>query len=507
MKIALAQINSTVGDFEGNISKMVSFVEKARNKKAELLVFPVSALAGNPLYDLPHRPEFTEACREALNKFLPYASGIGVLLGLGLSLPTFGKDGKKALLIENGQIIAHTGQLGLLEFGKKKIGVLLDDEIKANAAADEVPDIYINLVPYPYCFKGLKNRIRFLSEMTVDLGVPLVSVNQVGGNGELIFDGSSMAFDQDGSLIHLGKTFEEDMLIFDTGIINGPLAVPEENISWLYQALILGFRDYFHKTGFKKTLLGLSGGLDSALAACIAVDALGKENVLGVYMPSRYSSDHSKKDAAQLAENLGIEYRELPIEDIFASYIKLLNGTEDTKGDLAEENIQARIRGNLLMFISNREGYMLVNTSNKSEFAVGYTTMYGDMCGSLAPIADVPKTMVYKLCRYINREGERIPVNIITKPPSAELRPGQVDQDSLPDYEVLDAIIHMYVEKKMSADQIVQEGYPRDLVIRILNTIDRMEYKRRQAPPPLKITSHTLGFDGKLPLVQRFSRR
>ena len=175
----------------------------------------------------------------------------------------------------------------------------------------------------------------------------------------------------------------------------------------------MGFRDYFHKTGFKKTLLGLSGGLDSALAACIAVDALGKENVLGVYMPSRYSSDHSKKDAEQLAENLGIEYRELPIEDIFASYIKLLNGTEDTKGDLAEENIQARIRGNLLMFISNREGYMLVNTSNKSEFAVGYTTMYGDMCGSLAPIADVPKTMVYKLCRYINREGERIPVNII----------------------------------------------------------------------------------------------
>ena len=326
------------------------------------------------------------------------------MLGLGLSCPHSVKMGK-ALLIENGQIIAHTGQLGLLELGEK-IGVLLMMKLRPMQQPMKSPDIYINLVPYPYCFKGLKNRIRFLSEMTVDLGVPLVSVNQVGGNGELIFDGSSMAFDQDGSLIHLGKTFEEDMLIFDTGIINGPLAVPEENISWLYQALILGFRDYFHKTGFKKTLLGLSGGLDSALAACIAVDALGKENVLGVYMPSRYSSDHSKKDAAQLAENLGIEYRELPIEDIFASYIKLLNGTEDTKGDLAEENIQARIRGNLLMFISNREGYMLVNTSNKSEFAVGYTTMYGDMCGSLAPIADVPKTMVYKLCRYINRKGK-----------------------------------------------------------------------------------------------------
>ena len=507
MRIALAQLNSTVGDFESNIKKMVSFIQKARGSKADLLVFPNSALTGYPLYDLPDRPDFAQACRNALKEFLPYTSGIIVVLGINSPIYEVDEAQKRALLMEDGKITGQTDHLGIMHFNSINIGILLDDEIHRTTGTGTKPNLYISLASYPYCFSGLKNRIRFLSDSTVNLGAPLLAVNQIGGNGEIIFDGSSMVFDKAGNLIILGKHFEEEMLIFDTDINYHPISAPEEDISWLYRALILGFRDYFYKTGFKKAILGLSGGIDSALVACIAVDALGKENVLGVSMPSRYSSDHSKKDAERLAKNLGIEYRVLPIEDVFASYIKLLNGSEETIGDLAEENIQARIRGNLLMFISNREGYMLVNTSNKSESAVGYSTMYGDMCGSLAPIADVSKTMVYKLCEYINHERDRIPNSIITKPPSAELRPGQLDQDSLPDYDVLDAIIDMYVEKKMSADQIVKKGYHKDLVLRILNLIDRMEYKRRQAPPPLKITAHTLGIDVKLPVIQRFNRK
>ncbi len=414
---------------------------------------------------------------------------------------------KSAVLLADGNLVKQIeNHQNILEFRGIKIGVILGNDSNSKNI-DCSLDLHIKLTTYPYHFNCLKNRVRSLSKYAEKYGEALLTVNQVGGNDELIFDGSSMVFDGKGNLIHLGSHFKEDLIIFDTDVNYQPVTLPEEDTSWVYRALVLGFRDYFHKTGFKKTLLGLSGGIDSALVACIAVDALGKENVLGVYMPSRYSSDHSRKDAEQLAKNLEIEYRELPIEETFDSFIKLINGSEETIGDLAEENIQARIRGDLLMFISNRENRMLVNTSNKSEFSIGYTTLYGDMCGSLAPIADVPKTMVYKLCDYINRHEERIPINTINKPPSAELRPDQLDQDSLPNYDELDAIVQMYVEENLSADRIIQKGFQKDLVLKILGMIDRMEFKRRQAPPVLKVTSHTLGVDGKLPIIQRFKRQ
>lgn len=508
MKIALAQMNSTVGDLEGNMNKMISFVNKARDSKADLLVFPDSALPGNPLRDLLNRPDFIQAWQQALEQFLSHTVGIGVLLGSAALASDTGELRKTAILMENGKVIDRAEpHQKYFDYQGMRIGITFDNGWDEGSIPKDVPNLYINLATCPYFTNGLKNRISFLSDIAYKHSAPLLFVNQVGGNDELIFDGSSMVFDKKGSLTHLGKHFEEDLLIYDTKLSYQQIAAPEEDISWVYHALVLGFRDYFHKTGFKKTLLGLSGGVDSALVACIAVDALGKENVLGIAMPSRYSSDHSLTDAEQLARNLEIEYRVLPIEKVFSSYISLVNDTEQTVGDLAEENIQARIRGDLLMLISNREGRMLVNTSNKSESSVGYSTLYGDMCGSLAPIADVYKTMVYKLCDYNNREWERIPVNTLTKPPSAELRPHQLDQDSLPDYDRLDPIIQSYVEKNLSVDQIVQKGFERELVLKIVGMIDGMEFKRRQAPPALKITSHALGVDGKMPIIQRFRRQ
>jgi NAD+ synthase (glutamine-hydrolysing) len=507
MKIALVQMNSAVGDLEGNIKKMISFVNKARYNEADLVVFPECALLGNPLRDLIGRSDFIRAGQQALEQFLSHTVGMGVLLSTVSSFDT-GRPRKSAILIKNGEIVDRTEHsIKVLDYQGMKIGIVMDQAWNDDSNSQSIPNLYIHLSSCPYYYNSLEKRISFFSGIAEKHNRPLLFVNQVGGNDELIFDGSSMVFDQKGSLTHLGKPFEEDLLIYDTELPCQSIAAPEEDISWLYRALVLGFRDYFHKTGFTKTLLGLSGGIDSALAACIAVDALGKNNVMGIAMPSRYSSDHSLTDAEQLARSLEIEYRVLPIEDIFASYIKLVNGSEQTAGDLAEENIQARIRGDLLMFISNREGRMLVNTSNKSESAVGYSTLYGDMCGSLAPIGDVYKTMVYKLCDYINREWERIPVNTLIKPPSAELRPNQLDQDSLPDYIMLDGIIQLYVEENLSADEIAEKGFDRELVLKIMSMIDRMEYKRRQAPPSLKVTSHALGVDGRMPIIQRFHRQ
>ncbi|HHY83059.1 MAG TPA: NAD(+) synthase [Clostridiales bacterium] len=508
MKIALAQFNSTVGDLNSNTNEIASFINSAREKGADLVVFPESALTGNPPEGLLDCPDFIKAGRAALNQIISSASGIGVLLSTKMISRKNNNHDHCAVLIENGSI---NGRLVLNEPGCLKFhGYTIALSVSKGSCEKEYlyarPDVYINLCAENYRFKKMADRVERYSGIACKYGIPFLHVNQVGGNGELVFDGSSMVFDEKGNLVILGKHFSEDLVIFDTDSSYQPLPIPKEDISWVYNALVLGFKDYFHKNGFTKTLLGLSGGIDSALVACIAADALGRENVLGVSMPSRYSSSHSRDDARQLAENLGVEYRVLPIEEPFAAYIRLMNGSNETIGDLAEENIQARIRGSLLMFISNREGRMLVATSNKSEAAVGYSTLYGDMCGGLAPIGDIPKTMVYELCNYINREKEIIPVNTIIKPPSAELRPDQLDQDSLPPYDVLDGIIEMNLDDNLSADEIVSKGYDRELVLKILNMIDRMEYKRRQAAPVLKITSDALIEHRKMPLVQRFRR-
>jgi NAD+ synthase (glutamine-hydrolysing) len=547
MKIALAQMNPVIGDLSGNKEKILTFLNQARAKNVELLIFSELALTGWPPKDLLIRKEFIQAADEVLKDILPYTHGIGVLLGTISTEPGTGKLYNSAILMEEGKITGRVHKTQLqnryqfdeanyftpsstdiisqenhLSFKGLKLLVSIGEEFNEFPNLDggidsytsdrennyinnnDRSDLLINLAAIPYQYLNLENRQKALSNTAAKYQTPLLSVSQVGANDELVFDGSSMVFDEAGNLICYGKAFEEDLICYDTQASYPIIKWPEEDVSWAYNALILGIRDYFRKNGFNRMLLGLSGGVDSALVACLAAEALGRENVLGVSMPSRYSPNHSRDDAKLLADILGIEYRVLPIEELFATYIKLMNGKEEAIGDLAEENIQARIRGNLLMYISNREGRILLNTSNKSESAMGYSTLYGDMCGSLSPIADIPKTMVYQLCDYINRDREVIPVNTLTKPPSAELRPNQKDQDSLPDYPVLDEIIHMYLEEKLTVSEMVQRGYEKELILRVVNGIDRTEYKRRQAPPMLKITSINLLRGGLLPMTQGF---
>jgi NAD+ synthase (glutamine-hydrolysing) len=336
---------------------------------------------------------------------------------------------------------------------------------------------------------------------------PIVYVNQVGGNDELIFDGSSLVITEDGKIAWRGKSFEEDFGIVDFENLSfvKDINFIKEDIEFIYKALVLGIKDYFSKLGFKKAVVGLSGGIDSSVTAVLAVSALGPENVLGVSMPSRYSSEGSIKDAEKLAKNLGIDFRIIPIEMIFKSYLETFNPNGNPIMDLAEENLQARIRGNILMFISNREGYLVLTTGNKSELAVGYCTLYGDMAGGLAVIGDIPKMMVYELAKFINREREIIPQSVLTKVPSAELRPNQKDEDSLPPYSILDQILKAYIEDNLSIEEIVEKGFERSLVEEVIKKIDSAEYKRRQAPPVLKVTTKAFGMGRRMPIVWKKS--
>ena len=539
MRIALAQMNPVVGDLTGNVEKTIHFIQRAKEAKCDLVVFSELSLIGYPPRDLLLREDFMEACRSALNRLLPHTQGIGVLVGHVAAIPGSEKHHNCALLLEDGAVRSQINKsllpnydvfeearyfepadrLSCLTFRGMKLGVSICEDIWNDAEFftlrryqtdvletlyQEKPELFINLSASPYHYSKHQVRVDMIAHMAGKYKVPFLYVNQTGGNDELIFDGSSMVFDAEGRLIIQAGNFEEDLVVYDTDATYEPVPYVQEDISWMHRALVLGFRDYFHKTGFTQTLLGLSGGIDSALAATLAVEALGRENVLGVSMPSRYSSEHSREDAWALAENLRIEYREISIEPMFQSYIQAFNDGSETLGDLAEENIQARIRGNLLMFLSNREGRMLITTGNKSEIAVGYSTLYGDMCGGLAVLGDVPKTHVYALCRYINRDSNIIPENTLTKPPSAELKPSQTDQDSLPPYEMLDAVIQMYIEENLSLDAVTAKGYDRSIVLKILNMIDRAEFKRRQAPPVLKLTTRAFGMGRKIPIAQRF---
>lgn len=505
MRIALVQLNPTVGDLKGNGLKIIEFIERARDLSCDLVVFPELSLLGYPPQGLLKSKDFMKDCREALDRVARHTGGIGVLLGTALQ--DEGDLYDAALLIENGKIEGYAAKRNLKVFGAfdearyfksfygacnltfrgHRLALAVGDDLRDAEYGDV--DLIINLSATPYRYGQFGQHDDILAGIARKMQVPLVYVNQVGGNDDLVFAGASRAFDGQGRCIAQAQPFVEEMVVFDSGGLHRPLPRPQEDISWLYKALVLGVRDYFSKNGFKKALLGLSGGVDSALVACIMVEALGRENVLGVYMPSRYSSDHSRQDAEVLAENLGIEYRVIPIEDIFREYLKVFNGSPSTVGDVAEENVQARIRGNLLMFIANREGRVLVSTSNRSEASVGYSTIYGDMCGGLAPIADIPKTVVYDICRYVNRDGEVIPNNTLIKPPSAELRPDQKDEDSLPSYGVLDAVLSMHIDDGFSVDEMVDRGYERSLVCRILNMVKGSEYKRRQAPLAIRVFS------------------
>ncbi len=366
-------------------------------------------------------------------------------------------------------------------------------------------DILINISASPYSMGKFLLRQRMLSEIARKYRRPLIYVNQVGGNDELIFDGASFAMDVEGELAAQCRDFEEDLVVYDTEKQGGPLHPVSDQEASVFKALVLGTRDYAEKCGFKRVILGLSGGIDSALTAVIAVKALGKSNVLAVMMPSQYSSEGSLQDGKRLAKNLGIEYRVIPITRIFQSYQDSLKEIfRGKKPDVTEENIQARIRGNLLMAISNKFGYLVLTTGNKSETAVGYSTLYGDMAGGLAVISDVPKTLVYRLARYANRKGEIIPEAIIEKAPSAELRSNQRDEDSLPPYSILDGILKAYVEDNLNPQDIVSLGYSPKLVNEIIQRVDANEFKRRQAVPGIRVTSKAFGMGRRLPIAQKY---
>jgi NAD+ synthase (glutamine-hydrolysing) len=544
MKIALAQFNPTIGDFDGNSARILAMAREAHAAGADIAVFSELCICGYPPQDLVERPAFVEHNQRALIK-LAKSVPLPCLVGfVGDAMDRTGKPvANSAALIAKGQVLFEQRKMLLptydvfdesryfqpahsqliFPFNEEQLGITICEDVWNDKAfwptqlydRDPVAEIagkgstlLLNISSSPYTLEKRSIRHDMLRAIAREHKVPVVYVNQVGGNDSLLFDGSSVAFMPDGRLAARAKSFEEDLIYFDTKTGLGDIrpAVDDE-IEAAYRALVLGTRDYVRKCGFSKVVIGLSGGVDSALVAAIAADALGKESVLGVSMPGPYSSEGSIRDAHQLAINLGIEYLTLPITETFASYKRDLAAPFcNLPEDATEENIQARIRGNLLMALSNKFGSMVLSTGNKSEMAVGYCTLYGDMAGGLAVISDVPKTMVYKLSKFVNRERELIPQATIEKPPSAELRPNQRDQDTLPDYAILDRILKAYVEDVRSPEEIADHfNYPLDLVRSVALKVDQNEYKRKQAPPGLKLTSKAFSVGRRFPLAQKFS--
>ena len=542
MKIALAQINTTVGDFPGNEAKILAAYRRAVEAGAELIVFPELATCGYPPRDLLQRRSFVRQNRELLDRLTAAAGATAMLVGfVGENARRPGRElTNSTALLQDGRVIATRDKTLLptydvfdedryfepaaenkpVEFNGGNIGLTVCEDVwndedywderryRRNPAAELAAagaQIIFNNSSSPWHLGKNETRRDMLASLARKTRCPLVYCNLVGGNDELIFDGGSMVFGADGQLLAAGKLFEEDFLVvdLDTGSpISAPATADEEK---LFRALTLGVRDYLHKCGFKKAVLGLSGGIDSALTAVIAVEALGRENVHGVSLPSQFSSQGSLDDARLLAANLGIRYDVIPIQSAFASMRGELAGVfAGRPEDTTEENIQARLRGVILMALSNKFGALLLTTGNKSEVAVGYCTLYGDMCGGLAVINDLPKMMVYRLSRWLNRERETIPIASITKPPSAELRPNQTDQDSLPPYEVLDAILEAFVVEGASPQEIIARGFDKAVVERVVRLIDGAEYKRRQSAPGLKVTTKAFGVGRRIPIAQRF---
>jgi NAD+ synthase (glutamine-hydrolysing) len=543
MKIALAQFNPTVGDFSGNAARILTLAEQAQQRGANLAVFTELCLCGYPPQDLLERPAFIEqnlTALKALAKKLPLPAIVGYA-GRVKSKRTKAIANKAALLC-GGRIVFEQSKMLLptydvfdesryfqpaekqstYGFGNELLGVTICEDAwndknfwpECRYDRDPVTELVVqgttlllNISASPYTIDKRSLRFDLLRSIAKSHHRPVVYVNQIGGNDSLVFDGASMALTADGKVAAQALAFEEDLVLFDTETGKGEVhAQPREEIEYAYRALVIGTRDYVSKCGFKKVLVGLSGGVDSAVVAAIAVSALGAGNVQGVSMPGPYSSEGSKNDAKAVATNLGIELVALPISDVFDSYRKALapvfGGTSE---GVAEENIQARIRGNYLMALSNKFGSMLLSTGNKSELAVGYCTLYGDMAGGLAVISDVPKLMVYELANFINRERELIPQATIDKPPSAELRPDQKDEDSLPPYDVLDRILKLYIEDLKSPQEIADRyGFDLQLVKDIALHVDRNEYKRKQSAPGLKITSRAFGFGRPFPIAQKF---
>ena len=546
LRIAMAQINTTVGDFSGNREKVLQAISQARQKKAQLVLFPELTLTGYPPEDMLFKENFITDNSAVLHSILPHTKGIAIVLGYVDRDPK-GHLYNAAAFISNGKIFFNYRKIelpnygvfdekryftpahepGLLRWDQKKLALTICEDIWQKNSwvyqkdLVEPRSILINISASPYHIGKHQEREELLKNLARQTKAHVLYLNLVGGQDELVFDGGSMVVDSSGKIMVEAKRFEEDLLVVDVPtnrrtkwghvkyltcphLSNAPKLGREQEI---YRALVLGTKDYVRKTGFKKVLVGLSGGIDSALVARIAVDALGADNVVGVTMPSPYTSRETFQDAKILSKNLGIDCLEFRIDQIFKSYLKNLKPAFVGKpADSAEENLQARIRGNLLMALSNKFRYLVLTTGNKSEMATGYCTLYGDMAGGFAVIKDVPKTLVFRLARYRNQLSPKssIPLRILKRPPTAELRPNQKDQDTLPPYSLLDRALELYVENDLSVDQIVKMGIPQSIARKVARMVDGNEYKRRQAPPGIKITPKAFGRDRRMPISNRY---
>jgi NAD+ synthase (glutamine-hydrolysing) len=549
MRFALAQLNFTVGAFDRNFARVRDAAARARSAGADLLVLSELATTGYPPRDLLTHAQFVEGSLALRDRIAALSDAdLGILVGCVEPNPA--GDGQPlfntAALCHGGRVVARHHKTLLptydvfdedryfepgsrvepMVFKGVRLGVTVCEEVWNDATfwprrlyprdpvaelADAGVDVFVNISSSPFSMGKAALRRDMVRQQAARHRRPFLYLNQVGGNDELIFDGHSLAFDGNGDLAARARDFDEDFLVVDVpadGRLSAsapPAEVSRSREEEAWKALRLGLRDYTRKCGFESVVIGLSGGIDSALTAALAADALGPEHVTGVSMPARYSSEHSKSDAEALADNLGIAYRVVPIDGIFQGYLDALAPVFPGALGVAEENLQARVRGAVLMAFSNTQGSMLLSTGNKSELAVGYCTLYGDMCGGLAVISDVPKTLVYDLARFVNRHGEVIPASTLTKPPSAELRPDQTDQDTLPPYDVIDRVIEGYVERGQDLAHIVETGIDAATAESIIERIDRNEYKRRQAAPGLKITLKAFGVGRRYPIAAEYA--
>jgi NAD+ synthase (glutamine-hydrolysing) len=547
MKIALAQLNYHIGNFESNTAKIIQHIKKAKENGADLVVFSELCVCGYPARDFLEFNEFISQCEDSANTIA--AACIDIACIIGLPTPNNKPEGKdlnnSAYFIENGKVKAVVNkallpnydvfdeyryfepstEFNCIDFKGHKIALTICEDLwntienplyvtrPMDTLIKQQPDVMINIAASPFAYTHDDARMSILKDNASRYNLPLFYVNTVGAQTELIFDGGSLVFDNTGKLVDELPYFEESMAYYtleDNSAItfDHPTTIRTENtsdIAQIHQALILGIRDYFYKSGFKQAILGLSGGIDSAVVCALAAEALGAENVMAVLLPSKFSSDHSLKDAEDLVNNLGCKHEIVAIKNITDAFETALHPQfNNLPFNIAEENIQSRSRAVVLMAMCNKFGYILLNTSNKSEAAVGYGTLYGDMCGGISVIGDVYKTQVFELARYINRDTEIIPINSIVKPPSAELRPGQKDSDSLPEYDILDQILKEYVEHRCSSAEIIKMGFDEAIVRKVIRLVNIAEHKRYQTPPILRVSPKAFGMGRRMPIVGKY---
>ncbi|HMP24799.1 MAG TPA: NAD+ synthase [Saprospiraceae bacterium] len=543
MKIAIAQLDFHIGDFEGNLTKMLAAVAQAKIQNADLICFSELAVCGYPPRDFLEFDDFIRRCEASVQQLAQAAQGIAIIVGAPTRNPVL--DGKdlynSAYFLENGAIrqVQHkvllptydifdeyryfepATEFQVIEFMGKRIALTICEDIwnlgnenplytivPMDKLMGQQPDLMINISASPFACDHAEERLHVIRANVERYGLPMFYVNQVGAYTEIIFDGGSLVLSPKGQVFDEMPYFEDCLRIYDLAEVaqgNREVAQPREKYRLMHDALVLGVRDYFRKSGLRTAILGLSGGIDSAVTAVLAARALGPDQVRAVLMPSQFSSDHSVNDARALAQKLGIQYDIIPIENIYETYIEALKPHFfGLPFDITEENIQARIRGMILMAFSNKFGNILLNTSNKSEMAVGYGTLYGDMCGGLSVIGDVYKTEVYELARYINKDGEVIPENTLLKPPSAELRPDQKDSDSLPEYGLLDPILYQYIEQRHGPQELIAMGFDEALVRRVLRLVNINEFKRHQTAPVLRVSAKAFGVGRRMPIVGKY---